>query len=134
MQSISMQTMSAGFLAGVLGDRRGAILVLFALILPVLLGFIELAVSTARHHELRQNAAAALETALRSACAVDHTDPNDNLERNRAFFNANYKGEDIDMDDIETTLTGNKVTITVSSLLLGDREIEVEVAYTTNCR
>ena len=129
-----MKSMSAGVLAGFPGDRRGAILVLFALMLPVLLGFIELAVSTARHHDLRENAAAALETALRSACAVDRTNPNENLERNRAFFNANYKGDPIEMMDIKSTLTGNEVTITVESLLLGEREIEIEVAYTTNCR
>ena len=130
-----MQTMSAGFLAGALGDRRGAILVLFALLLPVLLGFIGLAVETARNHDLQQSAAAALETALRSACAIDNTDPNENLARNLAFFNANYKGEnDIEMDDIETTLTGNKVTITVPSLVLNETEIEIEVAYPTNCR
>lgn len=129
-----MQTMSAGFLAGALGDRRGAILVLFALMLPVLLGFIGLAVESARNHDLQQSAAAALETALRSACAIDNSDPNANLARNLAFFNANYKGDDIAMMDIEATLTGNQVTITVPSLILDDAEIEIEVAYPTNCR
>lgn len=125
----------ARFLAGFLDDQRGAILVMFALLLPILLLFVGMTSDTSRLYLAQQSMLAALTSAVRSECAIDDSNPNENAARFEAFFDANY--DDPDESTAPTfvnTLTGRQVSDTFPRLGGDPITISVEVGYPLNCR
>ena len=142
--------------ANFIHDRRGAILILFALLLPFLLGLVGLSAGTGDAYRQYLRATASLETAMRTVCAIDNRDPHADLNLIVGFFNLNYyvpapvdqSGGAVPQPDVVTaenftaTVTGYRVEVPLVSgagKLLGAvsdslGSVSVEVTFPVNCR
>ena len=150
-----MTDMHGFFPANFVHDRRGAILILFALLLPFLIGLVGLTAGSTDAYRQYLRAAASLETAMRTVCAIDNSDPHADLALIVGFFNLNYyvpapvdqNGIAVPQADVVTssnftaTTTGYLVEVPLGGAgkLLGVLSDEmastsVEVTFPVNCR